>query len=211
LLADHRPWLKLWKTAYSDPGLERLSLEDQARWMRLLLFVGINGERGSITLSKGTEQLFSCFRKRSASAVRTILDAMPGVTVSDDEPPSPSITVTFTKWPKYQVDSSAERTRDWRQRTQNGDGNPASHVTATPRHSTALGDGARVDKTRKEVDSPPLPLHTSEDRFRDWKAKRRQRDQPMAVPTSADEEFTGHLERLRAKFGDPEPDEEAPF
>lgn len=148
-MSDSRPWLKLWKTAYSDAGLNRLSLEDQARWFRLLLFVGINGERGQVVLRDGPRDLIDCLfppepdvdswdgdgelpsqalprgvhgastarprrvHRNGSRDVRRMLQRLPGIHhVSDGH----GLTVIFTKWAKYQEDSSAERTRRWRHR-----------------------------------------------------------------------------------------------
>jgi hypothetical protein len=149
-MADHRPWLKLWKTAYSDPALSRLSLEDLGRWLRLLLFVGLNGEGGSITLPEGLEHLSNTLRVRSAKAAREALGRLPGVAIKEADFLSSAVTVSFTKWKKYQVDDSSPRVQRWRDKRRSGNADPSLPVTEEQRYTEGQGNGAREDKTREE-------------------------------------------------------------
>jgi hypothetical protein len=158
-MADTRPWLKLWKSAYSDPGLTQLSLEDQARWFRLLLYVGLNGEDGSVLVRQHARGLLTVFwttsQPRGSNVIaRTpkILDRMPGVVWADEHA---GLRVTFTKWAKYQEDTSADRTKQWRNRRQPSDMKDVSRDTSPDRHTEPRGDGARSRSRRDSPHSPP--------------------------------------------------------
>jgi len=160
-MSDTRPWLKLWKSVLADVKLTRLSLEDQARWMRLLVFVGINGERGQLHLEEGLTPLSSLFRTRVASHTRDALNRLPGIVLRDDDPPSRGLTITFTKWAKYQEDSSANRTRNWRSRSAQRDGAPASPtdvrvtVPEEKRRDTPLPPSSPPSQNHDRPDTPP--------------------------------------------------------
>jgi hypothetical protein len=159
-MSDQRPWLKLWKSAYTDSGLMKLTLEDQARWFRLLLYIGLNGERGSVLLRGHERDLLTCFWTTSQprgthmlKRVTTILDRMPGITYVDAHD---GLRVTFTKWQKYQEDSSASRMRahrDRRHRPSESDGtSPSPDVHAHTRDVTV-----QEEKRRDTPISPPSP------------------------------------------------------
>jgi len=154
-VADLRPWLKLWKTAYADAKLSRLSMEDRGRWVWLLLYVGLNGEGGRVVLATGLQELRNVLALKDRKAVRECLDRLPGVACCDAVFPSQEVTITFTKWSKFQEDNSAERTRAWRQRKRYGDGNIPSQVTESERHKMPIGDGVRLRSRREE--KPPYP------------------------------------------------------
>lgn len=162
-MADQRPWLKLWKSAYTDSQLTRLSLDDQARWFRLLLFVGLNGEHGTVLLRGHERDALTLFWTTSQprgthmlKRVTTILDRMPGVTWSDEHD---GLRITFTKWAKYQEDSSAERMRKHRFHRHyqaSGDGNSSSHDVNTRTSDVTVQEEKRRD-TPISPPSPPSP------------------------------------------------------
>jgi hypothetical protein len=169
-MADLRPWLKLWKTTYNDAQLSRLSMEDRGRWLWLLLYVSLNGERGRMVLAGGLQELRDVLATASRGprddSVRRILSRLPGVSICDADAPSHAVTITFDKWAKYQEDSSAERTRRWRQQRRHGDGIQPSQVTEHQRHTDDLGDGVR-SRSRRDTPLPPASPRPLPDPF-DW-------------------------------------------
>lgn len=177
-MAEHRPWLKLWTKALTDPDLVRLSMQDRGRWFWLLLHVGLHGERGVLALRHGIGDLCELFAdepgedqsaahseptpgppaahvKPRARDVRRYLKRLPGVHLQEASFPDSQMTLTFTKWSKYQVDDSTERVQRWRQKRRIGNvdsplrGNDNSPLLAP------VGNGARREEIREE---PPTPL-----------------------------------------------------
>jgi len=159
-MSDQRPWLKLWKSAYTDSQLTRLSLDDQARWFRLLLYVGLNGERGTVLLRGHERDALTLFWTTSQprgthmlKRVTKILDRMPGVTWADEHD---GLRITFTKWAKYQEDTSAIRMRAHRERRHtphDGDGtSPSQNV-----HAHTSDVTVQEEKRRDTPISPPSP------------------------------------------------------
>src|SRR3990167_7979207 len=154
-MADQRPWLKLWKSTYTDSDLAQLSLEDQARWFRLLLLVGLNGERGTMLLREHGRGLLGCFwttlGARGTHRLKmnpAILARLPGVTYAEEHD---GLRVTFTKWAKYQDDTSAERTRAWRHKRASGDATSPSPSDATTRHVVT-----EQEEKRRDTPLPPV-------------------------------------------------------
>lgn len=151
---DHRPWIKLWKTFRSDPALAQMTLEQQARWIHLLLFVAENGQEGVYTAPARAawQQLGSALRaapqRRHRDGLSDLISGFPGTRL---EAHSGTVTVTFVNWRKYQESNSTARTRRWREK-RHGDGHSdaveASHEQSHERRS--------VTKKRGEVDKNPL-------------------------------------------------------
>jgi len=177
-MADQRPWWKLWVSALSDDDLMALSLEDFARWAMLGAHLKLHGEGGSMTCSRPGQALAKLWRV-SGHALATastsprweaclaVARRLPGVvveviTTSPDGLPE-SIRVSMKNWKKYQEDSSAERTKEWRRRQRERDGTSSSHSDADKRHNKTDGDDATasrgdgVEEKRSRRD-PPTPL-----------------------------------------------------
>ena len=185
-MADLRPWLKLWKTAYRDPGLARLSVADQGCWMRLLLYVGLHGEGGVLVLRHGIGELRPVFSDIQCNAkaalqvspsdthqeptrsppgthqeptryppgtrqeprlvgVRRIIGRLPGVSLKEATGPDSPMTITLTKWQKYQVDDSTGRVKKWRERQTAGNA-----PTPLPRNADSPLQRAPCNGVRRE-------------------------------------------------------------
>jgi hypothetical protein len=186
-MADHRPWLKLWTKALADPDLGHLSMADRGRWVWLLLHVSLHGEQGRLVLKRGIGELRDLFtdwvgddetpsqadpllthpeptlspartrvRPRAVGVLR-LLKRLPGVSLQEASFPESQMTVMFTKWSKYQVDSSMERTRTWRQRQRTSDGKSPSHGDGNTPSQAQPRDGARREETRREPPNPRDP------------------------------------------------------
>lgn len=165
LMADQLRWWKLWTAALTDPDLEGLSLEDWARWARLGAFTTLHGDHGVCHATYPATALVESLRIGGRGGVsrhgqtwcwnaliKSLLQ-LPGIGVAvQGDGAQRSATITWKNWRKYQEDSSAERTRRWREdkRLRDGqsasrcddpetvtgrdgrDGQPASHVTVQP-------------------------------------------------------------------------------
>ena len=148
-MADQLRWWKLWTTALDDPDLANLSMEDCWRWAVLGALLRAHGEGGAATWRRPGHALAKAWRT-TWRRLPEIARRLPGVDVkADDE----TITVSMRNWHKYQEDSSAQRTRSWRQRQAARDGQ--STVT-----QPVTSDGQRVsretEQTRRDETVPPL-------------------------------------------------------
>lgn len=84
-MADQRPWIKLWKSFRTDPGIQRLTYRDQGRWLHLLLFVAEHGVEGVWTgpLRSLVHALdFAAEGARARRLCGRFLGRVPGVTVT---------------------------------------------------------------------------------------------------------------------------------
>lgn len=148
-----RTWEKLHHCWLGDEQIEQLRFEDQARWIRLLLYVGIHGERGTLSL-RGRWQAarvpLGC-RFASAPVVLGILARLPGIDVATDPLTGEPESITFRNWYKYQVDDSSARVKSWRQR------NDQTSVTRNA-DSPVTRNGARSRSRSREEKNPPTPL-----------------------------------------------------
>lgn len=113
-MADGKHWFKVWHTILTDPGMEEQHNQIIGVWTRLGALVSTQGEKGTLTLS------LSQFKKRchlsdaESVTIEGIIEGLKSinceVTICNSV-----CTVTFKKWHKYQVDSSAERVSKYRQ------------------------------------------------------------------------------------------------
>ena len=149
-----RPWLKLWTSLLTDPDFNTLDLPDQARWVRLFVYVGVHGAGGQLTLKGGVNLLSGLLRIKVGKQIHECLERLPNVRVDAATFPAMETTITFSKWRKYQDDSSTERTRAWRSRRRSGDANASSPVTTNNRHNRPTGDGVRGEERREESLTP---------------------------------------------------------
>ena len=173
-MADQLRWWKLWETALSDEKLRALPMEDCWRWAVLGVWLRVHGDGGSGFSPTPHEALADIFRmvarggrrgarEQLAERVREILRRLPGVDVADVPG---GITVRMRHWHKYQEDSSATRTRAWRDRQRQRDG----QQTVTP---TVTRDGQpasrETEQTRRdETRSPLSPLSPPTQIRHDW-------------------------------------------
>lgn len=148
-MGDQLRWWKLWETALFDEKLAALSMEDCWRWAVLGVLLRVHGDGGVATWSRRGGALVTAWRT-TPQRVAGIAQRLPGldVTVTDS-----TITIRMRHWHKYQEDSSAIRTRSWRERARARDGQPT--VTS---HVTRDGQPASLEtvQTRRDETIPPI-------------------------------------------------------
>lgn len=107
-------WLKLWKSAATDPHLDSLDVADFGRWIKLLLYVKIHGENGVLDIPLPGRNICNQLQIDTIQNIPKLhnidveFNAETGVT-----------KITVKKWYKYQVDSSSERVKKLRAVTPN--------------------------------------------------------------------------------------------
>ncbi len=116
-MADNKRWFKVWTTVLNDPHLFTMSLEDVARWFLLGALTAEQGNSGNLKISK--KQLCNLFRNDNENDNKNSLNNMPNLEYTND---NDTITVTFLKWSKYQVDSTVyERVKKHRKKANDND------------------------------------------------------------------------------------------
>lgn len=118
-MSEKTPWLKLWKCVLSDPAHMNMSAKQAGQWLRLLLFVGANGNKGSWVIPNPMGTLLErAFEVESLRDFFNMCKQLPNVEVEGMQNGHGEIVVTFKKWYSYQVDPThAERKRRARSKT----------------------------------------------------------------------------------------------
>jgi hypothetical protein len=163
-----------------------------------LLFVGLNGEHGTVLLRGHERDALTLFWTTSQprgthmlKRVTTILDRMPGVTWSDEHD---GLRITFTKWAKYQEDSSAERMR--RHRFNRHYQSPRDATSPSPDVHARTSDVTVQEEKRRDTPISPTSQRRLPDPF-DW-FNAEHWDLAMALPENTRPPgWTAHRRRPR--------------
>jgi hypothetical protein len=116
-MSDQSKWLKLWESALTDPHLENLSLEDWARYVRLMLYIKCHGHLGRIQIPEPFKAIKNLFRVESIDQINAVLKSFPNLDcyiVPCNDKTCVTLHLHFSNWYKYQIDSSAHRVKRWR-------------------------------------------------------------------------------------------------
>jgi len=123
-MSDQGRWFKLWVTADDDPELDNLGVAGFGQWCRFGLYLKKHGRDGTITLAPPCRTLQVRFEVDAFEAVLAVIRGFPNCTITPvTRVTDASVTgyrVVWRNWRKYQVESSAERVRRWREQ-QRGD------------------------------------------------------------------------------------------
>lgn len=141
-MADGKQWFKVWASILIDPGMEDLHNQDIGIWTRLGALVAAHGEKGTIKISlpqflKRTH-LTTADNVTIQAKINTLKTINCDIVVCNE-----SVTVTFKKWHKYQVDNSTERVAKYRQ-----------NVTV---QEEKRREEKRRDKNKKRIHTPIPP------------------------------------------------------
>jgi len=110
-----RRWVKVWHEILTDPEFQNLSLEQQARYYNLLVYVSAHGDKGIIEIPLPARYLCHLFQSANNDDLIVHLnELLPlGIIVVCD---NAKISVTISGWSKYQVDSTSyERQKRFRE------------------------------------------------------------------------------------------------
>jgi len=109
-----RRWVKIWHEILLDPCFQELSLEQQARYYNLLVFISVHGKQGSLVINFPARQLVFTLQCSDFKHVKECILGLPNIKIKEGKS-NEQFTVTINKWHKYQVDDSTERVRRHRQ------------------------------------------------------------------------------------------------
>lgn len=116
-MADRGVWFKLWGISLNDQGLQNLSLENWARWVRLGVYTKVHGKNGKMKFRAPFNALLDLFRCTAITDIEGLLPSFPHVEIlwSDVTNGVPlQLEIKFHNWYKYQHDSSLLRVRKHR-------------------------------------------------------------------------------------------------
>ena len=168
-MSDQRAWIKLWCRARHDTALCNLPLDDWARWIRVLMYVGTEGDNGKFILRKSEcKVLCQWIEVEGWENLVSRLKDLPNISMFSmllqnplQEPlqePNCDYIVKINNWYKYQLDSARERVKKYRKihPLQN-----TSHVTDKKRREekrsiTSTSTSPATSTSRSA--SPPAPL-----------------------------------------------------
>jgi len=108
-------WVKVWHEILTDQNFQNLSLEQQARFYNLLVYVSAHGNKGSISIIPPARALLSIMQCENYEIMITQLANLPNILTAKHD--NAKFSVSFLNWHKYQIDSTAyERLKKFRKR-----------------------------------------------------------------------------------------------
>lgn len=153
-MSDQAKWLKLWESALTDAHLENLSLDNWARYIRLMLYVKCHGHLGTIKFPEPYRAIMNLFRVDSIEMIKAVLVTFPHVNYKLDcvnGETSVTLNIHIQNWYKYQIDSSAHRVRKWRakvtQQKRREESNDSSSLPRASRTGSAIAPPAATRET----------------------------------------------------------------
>lgn len=117
-MSDNKKWFKVWATILVDPHHSNMSVQAVGRWTRLGALMVSQGNNGRMQIIPPAKALCVLMECDNFDALLIALKSLPNVHIdpphSDNNmgphgPPlndNGAITVSFTKWFKYQMDST---------------------------------------------------------------------------------------------------------
>lgn len=117
MITTTRRWVKIWHEILSDPDFQNLNLEQQARYYHLIISTSAHGQKGRLTIERPARQLSYLMHCDGFDplklAIKDVANTMKNLVFLPSKC-NDKFSVTFQKWHKYQVDSSAERVAKYR-------------------------------------------------------------------------------------------------
>lgn len=110
-----RQWAKVWHTLLTDPCYQGLSLEQQARYINLLIFMSAHGKKGALRIDSPARQLIFTLQCFNFDHLKEVIKELPNLKIKESKSNGDFI-VTFENWYKYQIDDSTERVRKFREK-----------------------------------------------------------------------------------------------
>lgn len=100
-----RKWVKVWHEILTDTTFLNLSLEQQARFYHLLVYVSQHGDRGVLTVEAPARYLLTLMQCANYDELVTLIAQLPNVQIVKNS--HANFSVTIKGWSKYQIDSTA--------------------------------------------------------------------------------------------------------
>lgn len=119
-MSDQKRWFKLWHSALSDPDLIALPPEIRWAWAALGAYTNEHGTNGRIKIIPPNPYLSAVCGVTDDALLATI-KLLPHIDIEEGKNGDGSWNVTWRNWYKYQVDSSASRTSQWRRSKRRGE------------------------------------------------------------------------------------------
>lgn len=184
-MADQGKWAKLWISCLRDPKLDILSLEDFARWVKMLILTKEQGTSGELTIYPPAPSICTMLQVKNCNELLTTLMRFPHTNVVTTE--HRYIILTFHNWHKFQVDNSSDRVTKFRHR-----------VTTKKRREEKR---VKIEKIELEIPKP-LDTETFRKAWLEWEQYRREINKTLK-PTSIKKQLKelvtmGHQRAIKA-------------
>lgn len=143
-MSDQMKWFKLWYSAGTDDDLIALPPADRWAWAMLGAHTKVHGTAGKVAISTSNAALAGMMGIPLNDLVN-VIKRLPHVTLNDTSTVNGRITVTWHKWSKFQVDSSANRVARHRQNVtvqRRGEENPPTPQKQQPSRPMTSGEFA---------------------------------------------------------------------
>lgn len=118
-MAEGLAWFKLWASCLTDPSLDNLSVADFGRWVKILAFIRAHGNNeGEVILVSPAKTFCAMLQLPDFDTLCETLQRLPNVVINRQDVKQTNETicnVSFRNWRKYQVVTSTERVRRFRQ------------------------------------------------------------------------------------------------
>lgn len=152
-MAKGMSWFKLWASCLTDPDLDNLSISDFGRWVKILALVRVQGsDDGEVTFTAPAKTVCTMLQVKDFNVLCETLQGLPSVVINRQTVKQTNETiVTFhiRNWHKYQVDTSTERVRRFRQNETYKKREEEKRITRPPL-SPRRGDVASLGQTLKD-------------------------------------------------------------
>ena len=148
-----RRWVKVWHEILSDHKFQDLSLEQQARFYNLLVYMSVHGNKGNLQINPPARSLISLFQCTDFDHLLVCLKTLPNIKI---ETPcdNAQLGVTFINWSKYQIDSTSyDRVQRYREKH-----NETLHVTPIDKSKNKSKNKIRKENTLYSPNSDEFRL-----------------------------------------------------
>lgn len=116
-MADNKKWFKVWTSILTDPDFDDLHNQTIGAWLRLGAIVALLGENGKITLSRTQFLKRTHLTQISDNELKRIVAELGLINVEIKTDDTDSLSVSFLRWGKYQVDPNGyDRVKEWRKK-----------------------------------------------------------------------------------------------
>lgn len=106
-MSDQKKWFKVWSSILTDPGFQNIRLEDVGRWTLLGCLICQQGENGKLVIIPPASGILFLFKVDTIENLKRVLLVLPNVQITPPLNDNGNFIVSFRKWFKYQVDSTA--------------------------------------------------------------------------------------------------------
>ena len=100
-----RRWVKVWHEILTDQNFQNMSLDQQARFYNLLVYTSAHGDSGTIKIVAPGRVFIHLLQCENYDHLVQCITEIPNIGIVKND--NAELSVTFSNWYKYQVDSTS--------------------------------------------------------------------------------------------------------